>query len=229
MHNAAEYGHDLWSEGHQQELNKVRKKRHEFLLDAVSKNLVPEDQVDMCLLAEAKEWSSKRWDNDVKALLQGRGLPRPVIEIDPSKVQICDEGEATDTNADFFVVNSLDDPSAPLLHAALFGKTICNPQYIISDGKEGTAMKFRPAIQTKRQIWISSSFREQCGDAATAIDHAVCHSHGKWKYMEEMTFLEKMVNGPLKGYGIIGLVSDRMKEDREGCFFSISNLCDCCS
>ena len=46
---------DVWCEDHDQEMRKMQKQGRNFLMDAVNRGAVPEAEVDLELLAEAKK------------------------------------------------------------------------------------------------------------------------------------------------------------------------------
>ena len=210
---------DAWGHGHEGELSKLKKQERDVLLDHVNRELIPEDVVDLEMLADAIVRDKKQKKNaeaSFKALHRcARGRDRPALHIDPSKVQLIGD-EPPSTAADFYVVDRLELADKSLLYlASLFGKVIVNPEYILSDGARGSAMAFRSAVAVKRQVWVASCFRAQHPEEAALMDEALVQPHAKMKYIGEVDFLTKMqrCNGVAKGFTLIGLVSEALKED----------------
>eukprot|EP00435_Cladocopium_sp_Y103_P016117 s5396_g4.t1 len=154
---------DAWSEGHDQEMKKMKAQGRNFLLDAVNRNVIPEEEIDLGLLAEAKKRKQTQVQNAKQTLNNlmkpSHRLKNPKVVIDAAKVQIIEEETVPSIAFDYYVVDQLDNDVLDndlLFLCSLFGKAIVNPSYILSEGKEGTAMAFRAANSVRRQddeVW----------------------------------------------------------------------------
>lgn len=210
---------DLWGDGHDQEIQKMQKKEREFLMDAVNRQAVPEEDVDLELLAQAKARQLKQNQNAAKswkALVQSSRRRAAAINFDPSRIEMIEEGAAPSQNADYFVVDQLNEADSHLIFmCSLLGKSIVNPQYILSDGLEGSAMAFRAAVLVRRRLWVSDCFRAQHPGMANILHSSLAMPGAKMEYIQEVDFLTKMANGAgAKGFSFIGLVSDELKQER---------------
>ena len=215
LHEAEVLGAEVWDEEHDAEMARLEEKGKDILLDAVNQGGVCEDLVDVQMLAEAGARKAKQRKADKGSLWRSAGRYahfRP--DMSPGPVQLC-EG-AADPNTHFFVADvlSLEAPELRpyLLVAALNGRVLCNPEYILSAGDRGACVAFRPAIATKRQLWMSECFRQEHPVSAAAIDNAMTRNDSKWRQLDEATFVQKMLRN-LSGYGVIGIVSAALKRD----------------
>ena len=220
---------DVWCEDHDKELRKMQKQGRDFLMDAVNRGAVPEEEVDLELLAEAKKrklTQEKNAKDSMKALVKcGRHLQRSRVDIDASRVEIIQEGTCASRHAEYYVVDELGEADSNLVFmCALLGRSIVNPQYILSEGMEGSAMAFRAAISNRRRVWLSACFRAQHPEMARLLDEAIATPGANMEFVQEVDFLTKMArsNGVVKGYGLIGLVSNELKEDCFFLFWSVS-------
>ena len=65
-------------------------------------------------------------------------------------------GESDLMHADMFVAANPSAVARRLKIVAIaFGKPIVVPNYIVSKGKKGPCIAYKPAIETPRHIWIS--------------------------------------------------------------------------
>lgn len=120
--DAATIAEEVWGEGHEKELASLHKQSEKFFLEAVGRDVVPEDEVDLDVLAKAAAAKRKQQKNDGNSKILARAARqsnRPIIEIEPTRVHICSASDAeTPVDADFYVVDRLDSPEAPTLVAA---------------------------------------------------------------------------------------------------------------
>lgn len=215
---------DAWGEGHDQEMEKMKQQGQVFLMDAVNRGVIPEEELDLELLAKARQrklTQLQKAKQSLKTLTQSsHRLKHPEVVIDPSRVQIIEQETVPSIDFDFYVVDQLDETMFDgnlLFLCSLFGKAIVNSEYILSDGKEGTSMAFRAANSSRRRVWMSTCFRTQHPEMALLMDKALEAPGAKMSYMQEVDFLLRMqrasAEGGFKGYAMIGLVSNELKQD----------------
>ena len=169
---------------------------------------------------------AKMWDRP-KINLDNKSLSLFELESASDNEQIADivvkhnlmiylEDEENEVHeADYILSTNLDQLSLSwrkLAVASLTGRTICNVPYLSSEGEEGSAMAFKPAVATIRHVWLSDGFRQQEPLLSRAIYAAMGSPMSKWRLIEELPFLEKLAKNP-QGFKFIGLVSDAEKED----------------
>ncbi|CAK9092657.1 Uncharacterized protein SCF082_LOCUS43606 [Durusdinium trenchii] len=238
LEHAEEAGLDAWQEVHEKELEKLQNQHWEFMKDAYNQQLLPAELADAQLIAEADEKLARRRqrddENSKKLGKIARMWDRPVFNLAGASICVLvlnDDSELDQiaevvakhkmdlvdeeliSKADYLVIHNLDVvPNKFLAIAGLTGKTICNVTYLCSEGVEGAAMAFKPAVASIRHVWLSDAFRQEENDLAKAIDSAMSCPLSKWQRWDEMKFLQKMCSNP-KGYKFIGLVSDAEKQD----------------
>ena len=90
--------------------------------------------------------------------------------------------------ADIFVANNLNRvPTLVSWIAVLAGGRICHMDFVVSGGKSGASVAFRPALRTRRTVWCSPRFREQHMALFDALRELLRKPYNSWTYMADKT------------------------------------------
>lgn len=84
-------------------------------------------------------------------------------------------------NGIFVVKNLASPPVAALWTAALGGGTIVSAEYLLNDGRSGSAVNYKPAVATARDIWMSTAFADENELVAEIILAVMNDPASKWK------------------------------------------------
>ena len=95
--------------------------------------------------------------------------------------------------ADIFVVNDIEKKGQRVQWcAALSGAIVSTPLYLLSNCTKGFALKFKPALSTRRSICVTEQFRDLHPVLASIIDHKVLMTLSKWQTLPKAEVLAKV-------------------------------------
>ena len=233
-----------WSEGHQKEFDFQSRKRALRFIDAVMEGTVQPSTLsgDMSALIahyvkmqEAVE--AKHKNEHVK---RAAALAKPAVPLENAKkifvAKGVDVGNAQtwarllramrvqQTNdrmlADVFV---LDEPAKPgqriIWCAMLGGRTLCTVDFVRTNGERGTAITYKKAVASRRQVWVSDNFKRSHVECFAILASMVKLKGSHWRWLRDRdAFVALAKLRTSKGHGgeVVGFVTrgDRANEDR---------------
>lgn len=91
-------------------------------------------------------------------------------------------------NADVYIVKDVAAPPTSMLWPmSLGGKYLCDTLYILSDGRRGVMLKFKPAFHVARTVFISPAFaRTHSALACEILFHTTSYNaKSKWTHVQD--------------------------------------------
>ena len=124
-------------------------------------------------------------------------------------------------SADAFIVcNPLDIEDESMWWVSLKGLHILTPEYLLQEGR-GPCMKYVPACQTQRKLWVSEDAKAKHGQSYSVIANIIKHYPSKWRFIDgKVEDFEAQVEKAKKqhrAYNIMGIVAK--KELEKACRF----------
>ena len=83
------------------------------------------------------------------------------------------------------------------LAAVLIGGCIVSPKFIEHAATAGTCMAFKPAIKTKRLVWVSEQFAARFPVCANILSSAISRAGSKWVRVDTVAKLLNLVRADL--------------------------------
>lgn len=226
---------EYWTKKHEEELEWQKAKAQKLKVEALGDDILLDSYVDEELMQDAAK-AAKKQEANLKKLEVNR--KRAVDWVDGNMPKLCDmqgwtmyvekcsasaemtralsDAEVSVTSqrekADVFVSRN----PAALGQRSLWWASICGAYVLHPDlmlGSHGPAIKYAPAAQTARQIWLSDSVRNKHESTVEIITHVVDKMPSKWKLIRgsQAEFLAKFKSGSKahRGCNFIGIVGKK--------------------
>lgn len=113
--------------------------------------------------------------------------------------------------ANVFIVQDVSKPPARMCWLlALCGGTALSPAFVRSKGRHGFMLKFDSAMETKRCLWMTSTFEENSPVLVDLLRKLSSRRNSRWRFMSS----EREIAG-LRGKAIILAAASEKKELRK--------------
>ena len=166
---------EYWTESHQKEADFQQTKLHKRKFEVFQRKLLPQSKETPEFVEFKEEYKVKRAKQDkkrireeelrvvkgkgfVKVELQGLKLHQSEDHIKQEQMEKLGLEKSTRIDADIFVN---EDPTKPgdrtLWAAVLRGGRIATPQFLLNE-QRGGSIKYKPALESRRKLWISDGF-----------------------------------------------------------------------
>ena len=232
-----------WTPGHDAELDFNRRKRHARRIEAYhAKSLLP-DEVDEDLVREAlanKDTLTKarrsRANQEARQSLHFQGRRLAPVEFTGQAIHIPDNIRTalldrwvaslglnliTVASAVLVLMPPIADPASELLWGAMLaGAWVMAPAWLEdSDAYTGPMLKFRPAVHSRRYVWLSPNFKASHVQVARVIEECAARRDSRWSLREDVQEWVKKKNEVMQlrsSSSTIALVTATEKEAFEG-------------
>lgn len=232
---------EQWGGAHEKEYQFQMKKQSRNKVDAFLDNLLLDTEVTKGLQEHVKEEQRKWHAADQMMLAKRRRITRMLGTIN-KKLDWCPFGgclavdatmcqdarsamearslvPSTDRQkADVFVVdsdvNKLGERST--WYAALRGCMVVNRRALVSNGESGVFLKYKAAIEMRRGVWLSDSFRQRHPEISAIIEHAISLPQSRWRMLgsDGEALRQLKVNGTNVAYLTVGEACQGSPSDR---------------
>ena len=101
----------------------------------------------------------------------------------------------------------------------LGGRTLCTVDFVRTNGERGTAITYKKAVASRRQVWVSDNFKHSHVECFAILASMVKLKGSHWRWLRDRdAFVALAKLRTSKGHGgeVVGFVTrgDRANEDR---------------